>query len=395
MTRVPEDPFWKKFAAEASRVQIAVDVFAFPSQYMDLASLGALCKYTCGQLYYYPQFNATQDAPKLRHELHHNLTRTTGECRVSCVMCILSLMRSVLVPVRSDRNPLFVPHSTVVRCRQAGRRSCASGAARASASTAFTGTSSSGPPTCWRCRKCAPLRLHGSPRRAYPHLPDSNHPARRGTHSSGHSRGTRSPDGSRGLIRAGGPGQGVRGPDDAGGERAAGAGGVHPVRSAVHLVQRRAAHQVRTLKVCGLYFARRETHWGYLGVPPSGWNLEHASASNTVMSVHVARITRSLRVRLFAAREAFRTATSKSDRRLRVHTMSLPAVGELHQLYAAADEGAIAALLAKLAVEKSYVAKLDETRQVRLLCISLLNHAALVFSKLCYLLGISKLLNAS
>ena len=78
-TRVPEDPFWKKFAAEASRVQIAVDVFAFPSQYMDLASLGALCKYTCGQLYYYPQFNAAQDAPKLRHELHHNLTRTTGE----------------------------------------------------------------------------------------------------------------------------------------------------------------------------------------------------------------------------------------------------------------------------------------------------------------------------
>ena len=45
--------------------------------------------------------------------------------------------------------------------------------------------------------------------------------------------------------------------------------------------------------------------------------------------------------------------------------MSLPAVGELHQLYAAADEGAIAALLAKLAVEKSYVAKLDETRQAR------------------------------
>ena len=45
--------------------------------------------------------------------------------------------------------------------------------------------------------------------------------------------------------------------------------------------------------------------------------------------------------------------------------MSVPAVGELHQLYAAADEGAIAALLAKLAVEKSYVAKLDETRQVR------------------------------
>jgi len=33
-------------------------------------------------------------------------------------------------------------------------------------------------------------------------------------------------------------------------------------------------------------------------------------------------------------------------------------------MYAAADEGAIATLLAKLAVEKSYVAKLDDTRQV-------------------------------
>ena len=48
-----------------------------------------------------------------------------------------------------------------------------------------------------------------------------------------------------------------------------------------------------------------------------------------------------------------------------MHTVSVPVVSELHQLYAAADEGAITALLAKLAVEKSYVAKLDETRQVR------------------------------
>ena len=60
------------------RQQIAADVFAFPSQYMDLASLGTLCKYTCGQLYHYPQFNAAQHAPKLRHELRNNLTRTTG-----------------------------------------------------------------------------------------------------------------------------------------------------------------------------------------------------------------------------------------------------------------------------------------------------------------------------
>ena len=27
--RLPDNPFWKKFAAECSRVQIAVDVFSF------------------------------------------------------------------------------------------------------------------------------------------------------------------------------------------------------------------------------------------------------------------------------------------------------------------------------------------------------------------------------
>ena len=32
-----------------------------PPVYMDLASLGALPRYTCGQLYYYPAFNARRD----------------------------------------------------------------------------------------------------------------------------------------------------------------------------------------------------------------------------------------------------------------------------------------------------------------------------------------------
>lgn len=45
--------------------------------------------------------------------------------------------------------------------------------------------------------------------------------------------------------------------------------------------------------------------------------------------------------------------------------MSLPVLGELHQLYGAADAGATTALLAKLAVEKSQQSKLEETRQAR------------------------------
>ena len=53
----------------ARRFQICVDVFAFGSAYMDLPSLGALPKYTGGQLYYYPGFAAERDGPKLQAEL--------------------------------------------------------------------------------------------------------------------------------------------------------------------------------------------------------------------------------------------------------------------------------------------------------------------------------------
>jgi hypothetical protein len=48
--RNPEEPFWKKLAAECSRVQIGVDLFSFAPAYTDLASLSTLAKYTGGQV---------------------------------------------------------------------------------------------------------------------------------------------------------------------------------------------------------------------------------------------------------------------------------------------------------------------------------------------------------
>ena len=55
--------------------------------YTDLASLGQLPKYTCGQLYYYPAYSHERDAEKLRRELCHNLTRTTGEAYTGSTFC--------------------------------------------------------------------------------------------------------------------------------------------------------------------------------------------------------------------------------------------------------------------------------------------------------------------
>ena len=76
--RCPDDPFYKRFSAEASRFQVCVDVFACGSAYQDLPSIGALPKYTGGQCYYYPGFSKDKDGNKLMAELERNITRETA-----------------------------------------------------------------------------------------------------------------------------------------------------------------------------------------------------------------------------------------------------------------------------------------------------------------------------
>ncbi|RIA95284.1 Sec23/Sec24 trunk domain-containing protein [Glomus cerebriforme] len=64
------DPFYKKFAVDCSRSQVCVDMFLLGSQYSDVATLGCCPRYTGGQTYFYPAFNAgrSEDALKFAHE---------------------------------------------------------------------------------------------------------------------------------------------------------------------------------------------------------------------------------------------------------------------------------------------------------------------------------------
>jgi protein transport protein SEC24 len=48
--RLPEDPFFKRYAAEASKVQVSLDVFVGCGLHADLASWAAIPRYTCGQV---------------------------------------------------------------------------------------------------------------------------------------------------------------------------------------------------------------------------------------------------------------------------------------------------------------------------------------------------------
>ncbi|KAH8479775.1 hypothetical protein H0E87_016805, partial [Populus deltoides] len=85
--RIPEDPFYKNMAAECTKYQIGVNVYAFSDKYTDIASLGALAKYSGGQIYYYPSFQSATHGEKLRHELARDLTRETAWEAVMRIRC--------------------------------------------------------------------------------------------------------------------------------------------------------------------------------------------------------------------------------------------------------------------------------------------------------------------
>ncbi|KAG9160306.1 hypothetical protein Leryth_024249 [Lithospermum erythrorhizon] len=85
--RSPEDPFYKQMAADFTKYQIAVNVYAFSDKYIDIATLGTLAKYTGGQVYYYPSFQASIHGDKLKYELNRDLTRETAWEAVMRIRC--------------------------------------------------------------------------------------------------------------------------------------------------------------------------------------------------------------------------------------------------------------------------------------------------------------------
>lgn len=62
----------------SSVLQISVDMFLFNHAYADVASVGALARYTAGQVYFYPSFHPAVDGSRFSADLSRDLTRNTG-----------------------------------------------------------------------------------------------------------------------------------------------------------------------------------------------------------------------------------------------------------------------------------------------------------------------------
>jgi protein transport protein SEC24 len=72
--------FYKSFAVECSKNQVSIDMFLFSSQYQDVATLSNLPRYTGGQTYFYPGWNAarSEDAIKFAREFSDYLSAEIG-----------------------------------------------------------------------------------------------------------------------------------------------------------------------------------------------------------------------------------------------------------------------------------------------------------------------------
>ena len=72
--------FYKAFAVECSKNQVSIDMFLFSSHYQDVASLSNLPRYTGGQTYFYPAWNAarSEDAIKFAREFSDYLSSEIG-----------------------------------------------------------------------------------------------------------------------------------------------------------------------------------------------------------------------------------------------------------------------------------------------------------------------------
>ncbi|BGO91181.1 hypothetical protein NBRC10512_005725 [Rhodotorula toruloides] len=83
----PQDPFYRIAAEECVEAGIGINLFLFPSQYIDAATLGALPGLTGGDLFFHPRFNPVRDGRTLRAELGRVLQRETAYSVTMRIRC--------------------------------------------------------------------------------------------------------------------------------------------------------------------------------------------------------------------------------------------------------------------------------------------------------------------
>lgn len=89
LNMAPASDFYKKLALECSSQQIAVDLFCFSGQFIDVSTVSCISKFSSGQVFYYPDFHHRKETSrqKFEQDLKRYLTRKIGFEAVMRVRC--------------------------------------------------------------------------------------------------------------------------------------------------------------------------------------------------------------------------------------------------------------------------------------------------------------------
>lgn len=72
---VPQDGFYRGAAEECVEAGIGINVFFFPSQYIDVATIGVLPGLTGGEVFFHPRYDPVRDGAKLSTEIRRTVLR--------------------------------------------------------------------------------------------------------------------------------------------------------------------------------------------------------------------------------------------------------------------------------------------------------------------------------
>lgn len=75
---IPQDGFYRGVAEECVDAGIGINVFFFPSQYIDVATIGVLPGSTGGEVFFHPRFDPVRDGIKLQIEVRRTVLRETA-----------------------------------------------------------------------------------------------------------------------------------------------------------------------------------------------------------------------------------------------------------------------------------------------------------------------------
>lgn len=74
----PQDPFYLKMGEEFALAGVGVNVFFFPSQYIDVASIGFMAAQSGGQIFFHPRFDPVRDGSRVIAEVQRIVLRETA-----------------------------------------------------------------------------------------------------------------------------------------------------------------------------------------------------------------------------------------------------------------------------------------------------------------------------